>query len=55
MNFSNFTNEQLVDMLAKHKEELNRMVLMSGLEGKAQTIADIELVLQERKENGETK
>jgi len=56
MDFSEFTTENLELMLTKHKEELTRMVLISGLESKAQTIADIEFVIKERKEeNGKTK
>lgn len=55
MDFSKFTTEELEKMLEEHKRELSRMILIAGFEAKAQTIADIEFVLKERKENGKTK
>lgn len=56
MDFSNFSTEDLVKMLELHREELAQMVLVSGLEAKAETINAIEGVLEQRREeNGETK
>jgi len=54
MDFSKFTNDELEKMLEKHKQELTKMILMTGLEAKAQTIKDIEDVIFARK-NGKTK
>lgn len=54
MDFSKFTIDELERMLKTHKNELTKMILLTGLEAKAQTIKDIEDVLFARK-NGKTK